>query len=97
MPLSDKATAATTLLASQLTRLENAERIFAADRLERGNLATTRKLLRKVRGGIYRMQRDPEFHASLGLGFQGPNGWGPLVDRTCDYAEQLAGEQWAAA
>jgi hypothetical protein len=87
MSAPTKADRAFALLAEQRKMLERAIDVFKADRLDRCDLKSARKMLGRVADHEADMARAPEFFAPLVLGFMGENGWGPLVRSICRTAE----------
>lgn len=85
-----KADRARDLLAEQRAGLEYALGVFCANRLELFNRNSARRRLADVIRHQHDMNRDPEFFAPLVLGFQGENGWAPLIRTLISDAHRIA-------
>ena len=78
-----KAQAARALLLDQKKRLE---KVVREDSFP-CTTASAKRLLGMVKSWQRDVERNPDLHAPLALGFMGPNGWGPLIDATCRDSE----------
>lgn len=90
--LSPKAAAALTLIAHQRAGLGRAVALHRRDASPYGQqlYREANSNLGRVLSWKHDLDRNPEFFASLALGFMGRNGWGPLIDLIVTRADEMA-------